>query len=433
MSRQTRFVIPPATSTPIYSGYTDDDSVSASGVDGRGRSTIFPYSTAGPPSQYIPPVSTTQQSVARKSRQSINDRATYFDAATATDAAEDGTPLYARSDWGGRTVTSSRYRPGEESLYDISEEGTLSEDEQDAYAYNSQYTMRQAATQDHNRGLKRETARFSLPPIWDLDDLLQAGSRTSLGPKDLSNDTNTRRSLLAAGRPDVTQASTVPSPFAKPITPGADPTIVTGGASTGNAQSPKLITPDQQHRLGRMSVAPARYSLPPPRRQRGRTPRQPRLRGSSRAGIGNSQDLKKSLLSKIVSTASSLKDQGHSRPDSNSNSGPGTNFDLSDGNFRMPLPVEPDETRETPKSSARGILPILRKIKTSRTVIWYLTWRPFILPLLSLTSALLLTMALADDTPLGFAIIAEKGAMGVMPGDGERFGLGVEEWCELGG
>jgi len=138
------------------------------------------------------------------------------------------------------------------------------------------------------------------------------------------------------------------------------------------AESPRLLTPEAQNRLGRMSVATARYSAPPSR------------------GTNTSR----------------------SNPSRSSN---------------------PDSTisRTSVIRSLQKPASWLSNIRNTKVVRWYRTWRDFINAGHVLGAALLLTIALADPASgLGYIVKIKKGGLASMPADG-GFGLGVSGWCQL--
>lgn len=136
--------------------------------------------------------------------------------------------------------------------------------------------------------------------------------------------------------------------------------------------SPRLLTTEAQNKLGRMSVATARYSLPPSREG-------PRTRSDpSRASDPKSTASKHSAIDSLKASASSWK-----------------------------------------------------QLRNLRAIRWYRTWRPFINALHGLMAALLLTIALADqNSGLGWLIKIQAGGLATMPAVG-GFGLGVGGWCQL--
>jgi len=137
------------------------------------------------------------------------------------------------------------------------------------------------------------------------------------------------------------------------------------------AESPRLLTPEAHNRLGRMSVATARYNSP----SRGNT---------SRTGANPRSSNQDSTVS-VSSAIRSLKK-------------PVGWF----GNF-----------------------------KKMGVVRWYMTWRIFINAGHVLMGALLLTIALADPgSGLGYLVQIKEGGLAGMPADG-GYGLGVNEWCQL--
>jgi hypothetical protein len=137
------------------------------------------------------------------------------------------------------------------------------------------------------------------------------------------------------------------------------------------AESPRLLTPEAQNRLGRMSVATARYSAPLSRGTNDRS-------NPSRSSNPDSTISRTSVIRSLKKPASWISN-----------------------------------------------------IKNTKVVRWYLTWRVFINAGHVLGAALLLTIALADPASgLGYVVKIKDGGLAKMPADGE-FGLGVSGWCQL--
>jgi hypothetical protein len=137
------------------------------------------------------------------------------------------------------------------------------------------------------------------------------------------------------------------------------------------AESPRLLTPEAHNRLGRMSVATARYTSP----SRGNT---------SRSG----SNPRSSNQDSTVSVSSAIR-------------------------------------------SLKKPVGWFGNIKNLGVVRWYMTWRMFINAGHVLMGALLLTIALADPgSGLGYLVQIKEGGLAGMPADG-GFGLGVNEWCQL--
>jgi hypothetical protein len=137
------------------------------------------------------------------------------------------------------------------------------------------------------------------------------------------------------------------------------------------AESPRLLTPEAQNRLGRMSVATARYSAP-----------------SSRGPNDRSKPSRLSNSDSTISRTSVIR------------------------SFKKPASW-------------------FSNIRNTKVVKWYLTWRVFINAGHVLGAALLLTIALADPASgLGYIVKIKDGGLTSMPAEG-GFGLGVSGWCQL--
>ncbi|WWC97157.1 hypothetical protein V866_004036 [Kwoniella sp. B9012] len=156
-------------------------------------------------------------------------------------------------------------------------------------------------------------------------------------------------------------------PYSKRVTPDI------------HKQQTRLIGPKDQNKLGRMSVAPARYTLPPQRKSR-------------------------------LDTA------------------------LSD------LSTHPDSTNPHPKStkspSLSGIRPrtsILSHLQHNPLVKFYMTYRPFISPILSLICALVLTVthSINSDSPIGNFLLVDKEVFDISRAGGTDVALGAWGWCQI--
>jgi hypothetical protein len=161
-------------------------------------------------------------------------------------------------------------------------------------------------------------------------------------------------------------------------------------ASDGSAE---LLTPEAHQRLGRMSVAAPRYTLPPL---------------TSRRSPGGDVPL-----------------SGESNP-----------YAPTGGlRFQQNLP---HPTRE--KNALRGLsIPIrpddaFSRMKTSKIGRFYMTYRPVITPASLLTSAMILTLAMQSGGTLGTFVKIQPGGFGGKAGEGkDAIGLGVSGWCYLTG
>lgn len=355
MTRQTRFSLPPPSSfySNPTSAFTDDED----GDDARRRSTIFPYSLARPDTRYSAPKPKATSLKLRSSRLSAQSE--------AEDEDEDQEPMqtfYARSDWDVKTTDSNLVSNKDK---DESRDEHARYNLQDA----SNSVSPSAAKTSSSMTRRSKAARSTMPSILDLCYLAGVDEHPTKRQPDRYTKASAKRLSQLRGRSSQIHGAHSDVDRDPHLRSGPSAAQASG---TGAAASPRLITPEKQHRIGRMSVAPARYSLPPPRRFR------------PTKAIRSSLDRPSSISS-----------------------------------------VHPKINNIAPTS-------FVTSIKQSRAVRWYLTWRPFLLTLFALVSALLLTMAIADDTALGFVLVLEAGAMAVMPSDG-TFGLSVGSWCQLGG
>ncbi|WWD22346.1 hypothetical protein CI109_106837 [Kwoniella shandongensis] len=164
------------------------------------------------------------------------------------------------------------------------------------------------------------------------------------------------------------------------------------GPSSGNqTDSPKLISPEAQERLGRMSVAPARYSLPPSRKRRMKGGKQKLGRGFG-LGLGGSSN-----------------EEGTPSQTSNDNS------------------KSHEKTAAPAKRKS-----LLDRIRSSKIAKLHATYLPFLNPLNTLSSALMLTIATTSGGGSGMSEVVKVGK-GVFEisraGEGRDVGLGVGGWC----
>ncbi|OCF36081.1 hypothetical protein I316_01953 [Kwoniella heveanensis BCC8398] len=178
-----------------------------------------------------------------------------------------------------------------------------------------------------------------------------------------------------------------------------------------------LLSPAAQNKLGRMSVAPARYTLPPQRKQV-RLARESALGlGGGNGGVGNGNgDRTAANETGGMPGIPGVPPRGDSR--------------------RGQVPTRSDQKPETHKrstSSAAGPSGVLQRLGRSSAGRWYLTWRPFISPCLSLLCALLLTVCHGvSDSSFGGFLVVGKGVFGVSRGGGVPIILGVWGWCQNG-
>ena len=192
--------------------------------------------------------------------------------------------------------------------------------------------------------------KSSLPSVLDLEHLTKSSKKDGGGARDPFADTPNRTTTL----PD-------PSTFPIPLTPPD------GGSGDGGGQSTtNLMTPGAHQKLGRMSVAPARYTLP-----------------------GQSSSPSRSL------------------PHSTNGSS---------------IPGSLTKVGQVGMVGGNGV---------KRT---YLAYRPFITAGLCLIAALLLTISLQNTQgPVGRYVVVKQGAFSVSPSGVGDVALGVNGWCPLTG
>ncbi|KAK6905109.1 hypothetical protein I204_07903 [Kwoniella mangroviensis CBS 8886] len=158
-------------------------------------------------------------------------------------------------------------------------------------------------------------------------------------------------------------------PYSKSVTPDI------------HKQQTRLIGPKDQNKLGRMSVAPARYTLPP---------------------------LRKSRLDTGSSDPSTYPDSTNPHPKSKS-------------------------TKSPSLSSIRQRTSISSHLQHSPLVKFYMTYRPFISPILSLICALVLTVthSINSDSPIGNFLLVYKEVFDISRAGGTDVALGAWGWCQI--
>ncbi|WVQ94052.1 hypothetical protein IAU59_001130 [Kwoniella sp. CBS 9459] len=177
-----------------------------------------------------------------------------------------------------------------------------------------------------------------------------------------------------------------------------------GNQPVGQSEPRALLSPAAQNRLGRMSVAPARYTLPPQRRQV-RLARNSAIDGEAEA----------SAYDRTITPGLSLRGPtaAHSDPPRS----------------RAHTPVTRSHDHQTSDHAITS--GVSHKFKHSTIGRWYLTWRPFISPCLFLLSALLLTISHGvSDSHLGGFVKVYNGVFGVSRGGEVPIVLGVWGWCQ---
>nr|ODN86635.1 hypothetical protein L203_03882 [Cryptococcus depauperatus CBS 7841] len=317
----------------------------------------FQYSTAGPPTVYSQiDTSWSQPSqyptqTPAPGRGSIPPLPSPPPNATATPNKDDQDDLYHRSDWEEEPKTSAT-----------------------GWSHSSwagpttQMSGRLSVLKEDEEWNPPTTA----PPYHQVEYVLdQNGIMDS--PGEMTPGFVARDSLASPAQP-LGRPATLPSileldhltqpPVPKPFPstpPTANPFVDPNHTYKSNSSgSPKLISTEAQQRLGRMSMATARYTLPP-QRERG-----------------------------------------------------------------LKFPFK--------QSSADTLPPLLARSAPGR---YYLTYRPFILPLLTLTCALTLTVA-SSSAPSSVGMFVQvakgvfKGAEGGGNGAGSEIGLGAWGWCQIG-
>jgi hypothetical protein len=217
---------------------------------------------------------------------------------------------------------------------------------------------------------------------------------------------------LERGNPFDDRRSPGPYPVASPsaIQEGLHRRGPSHDTQNSNGQA-ALLTPAAHQRLGRMSVAPARYTLPPS------------------AGHGH-------IGARGISPGDSASPKS---AESNPYAPPGG---LRFQQDQMPTPSKTKKKKKgirilkkgliTPamRTQDQGFLANMRVSEFGRT---YMAYRPFITPALLLTSAMLLTLAMQPGGTLGTFVAVENGGFGGKVHDGMmgKVGLGISGWCQL--
>lgn len=416
-------------------------------------SSIFPYSTARPPTNYstqswlpqnqppVPAASRPSQPVRADSNNPFgglrdDDESTVADRGARraeTYIGDEGeTPLYARSDWDGSEHTPIPTGQATESIYSRSSYAGMTtapitsrgrtgtnldkiyeDDEASLASSTSQGRLISSRDNYFSNGLVQSPGAMTASPrtasytlgygLTQSPGLMSAPIKTPTTPwtPSVGNHGSRRKSRSSKSRSEVqghVRRSTLPSvldlehfaggkPRRGSVNPFGDEHGVSGarqrisyrGETTptlfndprgdvngmDGASSPNLMTPAAQQRLGRMSVAPARYTLPP--------------RGESRGSVLSAN--------------------------------------------------EQDDTSGLAKLGA-GVETVGKK-GIARTSLAY---SPFITAGLSLAAALLLTISLQNDPgTLSQYILVAPGGFAVSPNGVGSVGLGPSGWCDMSG
>jgi hypothetical protein len=162
-----------------------------------------------------------------------------------------------------------------------------------------------------------------------------------------------------------------------------------------------LLTPEAHQKLGRMSVAPVRYTLPPDR-------------GQSRSQMVTRSQASTTAESNPYAPSGGLRYQAKNVDPSPVRAGL---RGLGEGISLAPL--RPDVATSRLKGSTLG--------KS------YLTYRPVVTPIQLLLSAILLTLALQPGGTLGAFAKVQHGGFGGKVGEssGVAVALGLSGWCRL--
>ncbi|KAK8845400.1 hypothetical protein IAR55_006113 [Kwoniella newhampshirensis] len=219
-------------------------------------------------------------------------------------------------------------------------------------------------------------------PFADSSELVTQGNRS---------DPSTRRRshYIAQTTPDFRPHSQDMSRGRGPADPrdkgGPQANNNYGGQWKGMSDlTPNLISPEAQERLGRMSVAPARYSLPPKQRN-----------------IILGRRKQRSKLDEVENPGS-INDEKNSHSSSKE--------------------VEP--LSEKKKSWSR-------RIQSSRIVRFHTKWKPFITPLNTLAAVIPLTICINSVGGKGSSelVKVDKGVFDVSEAGDKDVGLGSWGWC----
>ena len=205
-----------------------------------------------------------------------------------------------------------------------------------------------------------------------------------------------------------------------------------------------MLSPSKQHQLGRMSVAPARYTLPPSARQPGSAPDRTHHTDFQPNGFpphtavqnpyvadpfaDPPQDPAFDVDEKAAERFYQQQNQQFRELDSGANP------------YRDPaLGWEPAQEADlAPEDQKNAFGRTLDKVRNATFGIYYRTYRPFVRPLLTISAAMCLNLTMqgpAGGTEWGTMVKLAQRGMGVMPPetDGKEVGLGLLGWCALGG
>lgn len=346
-------------------------------------SSVFPYSTARPPTNYSQQAWLPDPAAPIPSQLQTREVSGPFDEMTDEEPEDPRTtPLYARSEWdandSGHHVSSAE---GQEEAF-APQHAREGPETGSAWSRSSYAGQTAGLPSTALSGIREEEEVPSLPRMVYTDSPAGYGGDAFTDPRvgedrgDASADPQSRSHLHTRKNERASQArSTLPSvleleyltdPHQGVDTnrPEVDPFADANPSEWGDPYPSKPhaappLTPNAQAALGPMSVSHPRYSLP--------------------------------------------------APPSSSRLPPGTNI--------------------LPDASQRGLW---ERARRSQILRMYLIYRPFVVAGLALLSALLLTMSMQSGSRLGWVVVVPHDGFAASAANGVGVGLGVGGWCSTG-
>lgn len=327
---------------------------------------------------------------------------------TALPTQDDGrdTPLYARSEWDSQYGPETSVQVTGSQIQGRDSEVSRWEEKDTAWSKSS-YAPRGTVLDtvyEENRSSGENGAYEGYYDDIDLDEE-KTGAAAEIRDAGYERDSGIGGRSLA----DLTEKQ---NPFDEEYINGNIPQHFTNngeerqiGLEGRKVQAP-LLTPEAHQRLGRMSVVPARYTLPPTSHSRDNLSFQDT--NTPISDTTNPYAPTGGLRFKQTHTPSPQKKKGVRVI------GLGRN---------LVLPPLTDLRRQS----------LVSRIKTSRLGQLYLTYRPFITTVHLLIGAMVLTLAMKSGGTLGTFVKVQQGAFGGKVGAGTEgvIGLGVGGWCQV--
>lgn len=443
--------------TPLYAPSSWDDPYNASGSDSDSiRSPARPWMQQNPNTAGLPMTS------------SSHGRSAYVPDRDRPDSWADEPTAWSKSSYGTRPRTAAPVKSGLGTVYeeqDYEEKGyyddislapqTAPQTAPSAYTpqipgrggvpavpdINEWYNPKSARMSRHSRRSSAPLGRamYDSPGLYTARHSFGGQGAAEIGGYADRGRTASRHTVGSVFDMNALSAHPYPPDF----TPGpnekrgqpAVPPLPTG-------QLP-MLSPSKQHQLGRMSVAPARYTLPPSARPPGSAPdRTPRTafqpNGFPPPTAVQNPYVADPFADPPQDPAFDVGEKAAERFYQQQNQSRG--LDSGVNPYRDPaLGWEPAPEADLQADGQRNAFgSTLDKVRNSTFGVYYRTYRPFVRPLLTISGAMCLNLTMqgpAGGTEWGTMVKLAKGGMGVMPPetDGKEVGLGLLGWCALGG